>query len=159
MTRRFQAVIVGAGPAGLSSAVALARRGVEVAIVDDNLDIGGQVYRQPPPDFLVKDEKHHFARHQIGRRLIKSVNSLSGKITAISEAFIWGLFDNEYLAIFRKGEIELIKFDKLFLCEGALERSIPFQGWTLPGIMTAGGLQRLVVNQRLLPGKRFLLVG
>ena len=159
MTRRFQAAIVGAGPAGLSSAVALAQRGVEVVVVDDNPDIGGQVYRQPPTDFKIKDEKHHHARHQIGRQLIKRVNRLSGKITVIREAYIWGIFDDEFLAIFHKGEIELVKFDKLLLCEGAVERSIPFQGWTLPGIMTAGGLQRLVVNQGLLPGKRFLLVG
>ena len=159
MTRRFQVVIVGAGPAGLSSAVALAQCGVEVAVLDDNLDIGGQVYRQPPAEFMIEDEKHHYARYQIGRRLIKSVNRLSGKITLIREAYIWGIFDDEFLAIFHKGQIEPLKFDKLLLCEGAMERSIPFKGWTLPGIMTAGGLQRLVVNQRLLPGKRFLLVG
>ena len=159
MTRRFQAVIIGAGPAGMSSAVALAQLGAEVAVVDDNPDIGGQVYRQPPPDFKITDEKHPHERHQLGQRLIKSFNSLSGKITVFREAYVWGIFDDEFLAIFHKGEIELIKFDKLLLCEGALERSIPFRGWNLPGIMTAGGLQKLVVNQRLLPGKRFLLVG
>lgn len=159
MTRRFQAVIIGAGPAGLSSAVALAQLGAEVAVVDDNPDIGGQVYRQPPTDFKITDDKHHHERHQVGRRLIKSFNSLCGKITVIREAYVWGIFNDEFLAIFHKGEIEQVKFDKLLLCEGALERSIPFQGWTLPGIMTAGGLQKLVVNQRLLPGKRFLLVG
>jgi hydrogen cyanide synthase HcnB len=159
MTRRFQAVIVGAGPAGLSSAVALAQRGVDVAVVDDNPEIGGQIYRQPPHDFKIKDEKYHYSGHHTGRQLLNSVNGLSGRITLIREAYIWGIFDDEYLAVFHKGEIERIKFEHLLLCEGAMERSIPFKGWTLPGIMTAGGLQRLVVNQRLLPGKRFLLAG
>lgn len=159
MTRRFEALVVGAGPAGLSTAIELARRGVAVAVVDDNPGIGGQVYRQPPADFVMKDEKHRYARHRIGRRLIQSVNRLSGKITVFRETYIWGLFDDDRLTIVHKGEIERIRFDKLFLCEGALERSIPFPGWTLPGIMTAGGLQKMVVHQRLLPGKRFLLAG
>lgn len=159
MTRRFEALIIGAGPAGLSAAVELANSGIKAAVVDENPDVGGQVYRQPPSAFTISDEKHPYATHQFGHSLIKSFKSQSEKITTIHESYIWGLFDNESLAIFNKGEIELVQFDKLILCEGALERSIPFPGWTLPGIMTAGGLQKLVKSQRLLPGKRFLLAG
>ena len=102
MTYRFQAVIVGAGPAGLSSAIALAQLGVEVAVVDENPDIGGQIYRQPSPDFQINNEKHHDAKHQAGRQLIKSVSRLSDKITIFREAYIWGIFDDEYLAIYHK---------------------------------------------------------
>jgi hypothetical protein len=80
-------------------------------------------------------------------------------MTIIRNAYTWGLYNSKCLLILHNGEIEHIKFEKLFLCEGALERSIPFSGWTLPGIMTAGGLQKMVTNQGLLPGKRFLLAG
>lgn len=159
MTRRFEALIVGAGPAGLSAAVELAQRGIEVAIVDDNPGVGGQVYRQSPADFVMDNGSHLSARSKIGHRLIKKVNTLSAKITLIRDAYTWGFFDDDSLALLHNGEIELIEFGKLFLCEGAIERSIPFPGWTLPGIMTVGGLQNMVVHQHLLPGKRFLLVG
>ena len=159
MTLRFEALIVGAGPAGLSAAVELARRGIGVALVDDNPAIGGQVYRQPPADFFIENEKHRDARHHTGRRLIQSFNRLADKITVVREAHIWGVFDGEYLALFHRGAIELIGFDKLILCEGALERSVPFPGWTLPGIMTAGGLQKLVANQHLLPGETIFAGG
>ncbi|TGB24284.1 FAD-dependent oxidoreductase, partial [Burkholderia thailandensis] len=40
--------IVGAGPAGLAAAQAVARSGRTVAIVDDNPRAGGQVWRQGP---------------------------------------------------------------------------------------------------------------
>jgi NADPH-dependent 2,4-dienoyl-CoA reductase/sulfur reductase-like enzyme len=159
MKRRFEVVVVGAGPAGLAAAAELAQRGVDVALLDENPDTGGQVYRQPPADFLVRHEEFPGIRYQTGRRLIQGFNRLSDKIAVIPEAYIWGFFDDEYLAVSRGGEIELVEFEKLILCEGAMERSIPFPGWTLPGIMTVGGLQKLVVHQRMLPGKRFLLAG
>jgi hypothetical protein len=40
-----------------------------------------------------------------------------------------------------------------------VERAVPFPGWTLPGVLTAGGVQNLIKSQRLLPGRRFLVVG
>ncbi len=159
MTHHYKAVILGAGPAGLSAAVELARSGTEVAIVEDNPDVGGQVYRQPPEGFIIKEEKHLVARHKIGHQLIQNLKKLSGKISIVHNAYTWGLCNNKCLAVLHNGKINLIEFDKLFLCEGAIERSIPFRGWTLPGIMTAGGLQKMVINQGLLPGKRFLLAG
>lgn len=159
MTHFYKAVVLGAGPAGLSAAVELSKRGIGVIIVDDNPDVGGQVYRQPPEEFNIKDETHLIGRHKIGHQLIQNLKKISVKMTIIRNAYTWGLYNNKCLAILHKGKIEHIKYDKLFLCEGALERSIPFSGWTLPGIMTAGGLQKMVNNQGLLPGKRFLLAG
>jgi hydrogen cyanide synthase HcnB len=159
MTRFCKAVVLGAGPAGLAAAVELSRHGIGVTIVDDNPDVGGQIYRQPPEEFIITDETHLIKRHKIGHQLIQELNKLSVKMTIIRNAYTWGLYNSKCLAILHNGEIEHIEFDKLFLCEGALERSIPFSGWTLPGIMTTGGLQKMVTNQGLLPGKRFLLAG
>ncbi len=43
----------------------------------------------------------------------------------------------------QNGSAEL-RFKKLILATGARERFLPFPGWTLPGVMGAGGLQALV---------------
>src|SRR5437764_1280242 len=50
-TRGFDAVVIGAGPAGLMAAVAARRRGASVALIDENPAAGGQVYRATPPGF------------------------------------------------------------------------------------------------------------
>jgi NADPH-dependent 2,4-dienoyl-CoA reductase/sulfur reductase-like enzyme len=47
----------------------------------------------------------------------------------------------------------------LIIALGAYDRPVPFPGWTLPGVLTAGGAQRLVKTQRVLPGERILLAG
>ena len=47
----------------------------------------------------------------------------------------------------------------LILATGAYDRPIPFPGWTLPGVMTAGGVQSFLKTQGRPPGRRFLLAG
>src|SRR5260370_21149508 len=42
-------VIIGAGPAGVRAAATLARAGRRIVLIDENMRIGGQIYRQPPP--------------------------------------------------------------------------------------------------------------
>ena len=159
MTQRFQALIIGLGPAGMSAAVELVRKGIQVAVVDENPEPGGQIYRQPPEDFVIEDQSFLGVRYRVGQSIIRQFNQLKDKITIFSKTVAWGFFEGTTMALEHEGHIELVEFDKLILCEGAVERSIPFPGWTLPGIMTAGGLQKMIKNQRMLPGKRFLLSG
>ena len=45
------------------------------------------------------------------------------------------------------------------LATGAYDRPVAFPGWTLPGVMTAGGAQALAKGQGVLPGRRVLLAG
>ena len=52
-----------------------------------------------------------------------------------------------------------MRAEALVLATGAYERSVPFPGWTLPGVYTAGGCQVLLKSQAVLPGKRVLVAG
>jgi len=36
---------------------------------------------------------------------------------------------------------------------------VPFPGWTLPGVVTAGGVQNLIKGQRVVPGRTAVVVG
>ena len=47
----------------------------------------------------------------------------------------------------------------LVLAAGAYDRPAAMPGWTLPGVVTAGGVTALVKAQRVLPGRRVLLAG
>jgi NADPH-dependent 2,4-dienoyl-CoA reductase/sulfur reductase-like enzyme len=50
-------------------------------------------------------------------------------------------------------------FDKLILATGARELFLPFPGWTLPGVMGAGGLQALMKSGLQIRGKAVVIAG
>ena len=147
----FDVVIVGLGPAGMAAAVELDGLGIRVGIVDDNPAPGGQVYRQISPEFKIADHGFMGVKHKKGQRLIDDFNASRNRCTVFSDAYVWGSFKGNKLALMRESKISLIKYKKLLLSEGAMERPQPFPGWTLPGVMTLGGLQKLVLHERLLP--------
>ncbi|MFC7614918.1 FAD-dependent oxidoreductase [Actinokineospora soli] len=49
--------------------------------------------------------------------------------------------------------------DALVLATGAYDRALPFPGWDLPGVYTAGAAQALAKGQRVAVGKRVLVAG
>ena len=59
-------LIVGAGPAGLSAALAAAPAGRSIVVLDDNPAPGGQVWRSSaaaPPPGVLQDLQHALARY------------------------------------------------------------------------------------------------
>jgi len=47
----------------------------------------------------------------------------------------------------------------LLVASGAIERPLPFPGWTLPGVLTAGAVQGLLKSSALAPSGRVVLAG
>ena len=54
---------------------------------------------------------------------------------------------------------ERVRAGATVLATGAYDRPVAFPGWTLPGVMTAGGAQALAKGQGVVPGRRVLLAG
>ncbi len=52
--KHFEVLVVGAGPAGLGAASAAASAGAKVGIVDENPDLGGQIWRGAASDWNAK---------------------------------------------------------------------------------------------------------
>jgi D-hydroxyproline dehydrogenase subunit alpha len=157
--KNFDVVVVGMGPAGMTAAVESAERGLRVAVFDENPRPGGQIYRQSPHEFKRTDGLAPGLKNQAGQQLIDRFNQLSGTIEIFQNTLIWGIFDDRELTFKRDQTCDGVGFNKLILCEGACERTVPFPGWTLPGVMTLGGLQKFILHQRVLPGQRVLLSG
>ena len=44
--KRYDLIIVGAGPSGLSAAIEAAKRGLKVVVFDENEKPGGQLFKQ-----------------------------------------------------------------------------------------------------------------
>ncbi|MGD8209536.1 MAG: FAD-dependent oxidoreductase, partial [Desulfobacterales bacterium] len=157
--REIPLVIIGGGPGGLSAAIAAAAAGARVLVIDENLQPGGQIYRQLPETFQAAEPVRLGADYVDGRSLLKEVQNLSDTITIWSDALVWSVFESNQLAIARGNELVLLDANAIVVATGAYERPVPVPGWTLPGVMTAGGAQVLLKSQRIRPGQRALLAG
>jgi thioredoxin reductase/bacterioferritin-associated ferredoxin len=157
--REVPLVIIGGGPGGLSAAIAAANHGVKVLVIDENLQAGGQIYRQLPETFKALEPRRLGTDYVDGRSLLKQVHDLADAITIWNDALVWSVFESNQLAIARGNEMVLLDAKAIVVATGAYERPVPVSGWTLPGVMTAGGAQVLLKSQRVRPGRRVLLAG
>ncbi|MBI5580079.1 MAG: FAD-dependent oxidoreductase [Deltaproteobacteria bacterium] len=158
MTHRFQAAVVGMGPAGMAAAIELARAGVKIALIDQAPLPGGQVYRQPPGEFSMPPGLAP-SRHNIGHALRRELAQAGSSLTFLNGAVVWGAFSPGTLSVHQTGRNYEVSYEKLVICEGAQERIIPCPGWTLPGVISLGGLQKMITTQGIAPRGRVLLAG
>ena len=152
-------VVIGGGPAGLCAAVAAARAGAQVLVIDENLLPGGQIYRQIPRTFNAYDTAILGSDFADGRSLLRDVAAFSDRIRIWNDASVWSVFESKQLAVARNNDLILLDAGAIVIATGAYDRPFPVPGWTLPGVMTAGGSQILLKSQRIRPGHRILLAG
>jgi glycine/D-amino acid oxidase-like deaminating enzyme len=76
-----------------------------------------------------------------------------------TDTTVWGAFAPNEIAALVRGQSITYHPRRLILATGAHEVPVPVPGWTLPGVMTTGGLQTLVRTQRVCPGQRVLIAG
>jgi NADPH-dependent 2,4-dienoyl-CoA reductase/sulfur reductase-like enzyme len=149
--------IVGAGPAGLAAAIEAARLGKSVAVVDEYGQAGGQYYRQPSRGLTPRSGRLDLHAASEGRDWMDQATQAGARF--LSDTTVWGVTPDGGLAVYAGGQVEKIKARSIVLASGANERSFPFPGWTLPGVMTAGAAQTLLKGHGVLPGRRILFAG
>ncbi len=156
---RHPVVIVGAGPAGLSAAIAMSVTGLKPLVIDENPQIGGQIYRQPPNKFRNEPAPAQLASPKEGAELLSRFQGLGDRVEQLLGATVWGIFPPKQLAVVHDDRSQMIGAEHIILAPGAYEYLPPFPGWTLPGVMTPGAAQALVKVMHVRPGKWALLAG
>lgn len=152
---RPQLLVVGAGPGGLSAALAAARRGIRVIVLDERAQSGGQYYKPLAPSHgFVRAPQAQFAQ---GLALVAAARAAGVEIK--QGADVWGAFAANEVAAIIDGQAQVFEPERLILAPGAYERSVPFPGWTLPGVMTTGAAQTLARAYRVAAGQRVLISG
>ena len=66
--KRYDLIIVGAGPSGLSAAIEAAKRGLKVVVFDENEKPGGQLFKQIHKFFGSKEHKAKIRGFVIGEQ-------------------------------------------------------------------------------------------
>jgi sarcosine oxidase subunit alpha len=124
--RQVDALVVGAGPAGMNTALLLAKQGRRVEVVDDALVWGGSARALPG----------------------EAAGPWSALIEAFSNAVVMGdvrlrmrttaaaIFGEDVLLAGEEG-IELATTSTLIIATGAHDGVLPFEGNDLPGILSA----------------------
>jgi D-hydroxyproline dehydrogenase subunit alpha len=134
-------VVVGAGPAGISAARAAAARGAHVTLVDAGPSVGGQFFRQPYDRPRTLPGVEHLPSTVVWAIEGRRVHLLTGPADGPGR------------------KPRTIEADALVLATGAYDRVVPFPGWDMRGVYTAGAAQILAKEQRVAIGRRVLLAG
>jgi NADPH-dependent 2,4-dienoyl-CoA reductase/sulfur reductase-like enzyme len=158
VTAHAKPLIVGAGPAGIRAAQALAAAGLRPTVVDEAPACGGQIYRQP----LVPDGRSAKARYGSeaakATRLHRDFAALMPLIDYLPGSLLWNLRDG-VAEVACDGANRRILYDGLILATGATDRVLPVPGWTLPGVFTLGGAQVALKAQGCAIGQRVIFAG
>lgn len=155
--KRYDLMIVGAGPSGLSSAIEASKHGLNVIVFDENEKPGGQLFKQIHKFFGSKEHKAKIRGFVIGQQLLEEAVSLG--IEVVLNATVIGLYPDKELVVKKGDEIQHYKGDSVLIATGASENMINFEGWTLPGVIGAGASQTMMNLHGIRPGERVLMLG
>ncbi|MFD8232237.1 FAD-dependent oxidoreductase [Streptomyces sp. NPDC059696] len=160
---RTELAVIGAGPAGLAAALAASARGVRVTLVDAATQPGGQFHRQPAAGLGAgrPEALHH--RWRTWERLRDGLAAHA--VDVLTDHHVWsvertpdGFTVHALLGPRQEQSVEL-RARAVLLATGGYEKVLPFPGWTLPGVVTAGGAQAMLKGALAVPGRRAVVAG
>ncbi|SCL44356.1 Thioredoxin reductase [Micromonospora citrea] len=149
----YDVVVVGAGPAGLAAAAGAADAGCRVVVLDAGPRPGGQYWR------------HRSGTDGRGHQDWSTFTGLRARLRRIeyrADAAAWfvegrtGPAGPRFTVHTRAG---VVHGRRLVVATGAHDRVVPFPGWDLPGVVTAGGAQALLKGQGVVFARRVVVAG
>ncbi len=156
MKNHYQLLIIGAGPAGLAAATTASAYGISCALLDEQPTLGGQIYRAIESVPEARAEKLG-SEYQRGKTLAADFRASEAEY--YPDTRVWSLNDQREVGVLHNEQTKIITADQILVASGAMERPVPFPGWTLPGVMQAGAGQILYKSAGVVPSNGVVLAG
>ena len=168
MSETVGLAIIGAGPAGMSAAIAAREHGADVLVLDEQAAPGGQIYRNVE---TVAAERPETARvlggdYAAGAALVRAFRGCGAEYsprTSVWEVSAVARREDASapleFGILRDGVAEIVRAHCVIVASGAQERAVPVPGATLPGVMGAGGAQSLLKGAGLVADVPVVIAG
>jgi len=141
-------LVIGAGPAGLSAALAAASNGLEVVLVDENQSLGGS---------LTYDYAGSDAGKKVLDELIAKVNE-SSNIYVYQGAYAAGYYTDHMVPVVTANGITRVRAKAVIVATGVFEQSPVFHNNDLPGVMLGSAAQRLIYRYAVKPFNKGIVV-
>lgn len=156
MKNTYDTIVIGAGPAGLACGAELADKGLEVAVLDEQAAPGGQIYRNISN---ASTDQHALLGQDYseGQNIVRAFTESRAEFYPGSR--VWQADENGDVCLSRNGASGKLHANYLVIATGAMERPVPFPGWTLPGVMTCGGMSNLYKDSGLSPAEPLVIAG
>lgn len=147
--RPVDIAVIGAGPAGLTAALYAARSGADILVIDAQPGRGGQIWRGAQAD-----------RPGPASDLLRALDACPNVRWQGQTEVAWVEDGDDRGLILSSPEgLSRQPARRVILATGAVERFLPFPGWTLPGVVGAGALQAMVKSGLEVRGQRLVVAG
>ena len=153
--RKYDVIVIGAGPSGVSSAINCAKKGLTVLIVDLNSNTGGQIYRAPPKTY--KNVSKKLEENEIQKNLSDQIKKY--KIETAYNHTVWQVSPGFKVNAFNETSTIEWQSKSLIIATGTYEKIIPFEGWTIPGVIGLAACTVIIKAHHFIPSKKIILAG
>lgn len=154
--------VIGGGPAGMNAALTAANAGIPVLLLESSPRLGGQYWRHLPENGLNPWMGQSALQSDYGAGFLLRNQVMSNpKIEVLCAAQVWSVTKEEKIIVnfLHDGVSHRVSTQFLILATGAYDRTLPFPGWDIPGVMTPGSAQALLKGSHVLAGKKMVVAG
>ena len=152
-------LVVGAGAAGISTAIAAANHGLDVVLVEQDYEIGGDLLGQFESNDVLNDLQNSLAASNV-RCMTRTTafglydNGTAGLIEKVTDHLNADSLANEFLP---RQRFWTVRASHTVVATGAMERHVAFNNNDTPGIMTANAGRQYLNRYAVLAGKNVII--
>ena len=156
-------LVIGAGPSGLAAAVAAARSGARVVVMDEQAELGGSLLSSRTELVDGKPAVEWVAE-------AAATLAAAEEVTVLTRTAAFGSYDDNYVlavedraggsahpAAGSRQRVWHVRAGQVVLACGSYERPLVFAGNDVPGVMLAGAVRTYLNRYAAAPGRRYVM--